>query len=270
MRAGPWLRISPDRLHTRTALTPMLRPAAILALLLGTCPLVAQEAADPERWNVELGLALNSTGGNQRLTVLTTNLGVTHLQTDIFEMGLNGRFRYGRSEGVDVAQNLRGVLNFDLYPQDRWSPFLFVTAEQDPFRKLEVRLNGGAGAKHTFWRNDWQEASLSGAVLYSMENLEVADSLGDGISEDARFSWRGRFRKQVGERNRLEQVVFYQPVYDEFDDYLLESATSLRVGLTERIGMTASYVFERDSTPPAEVRRDDWSLAVGLSLATRW
>lgn len=246
------------------------------ALACGSA-VAAQEtdpADEPERWAGEIGFALNSTGGNQHITILSTNVALSHLETSEYEAGIGGRFRYGRSGGEDVAQNLQGNVNLDFRPEATWSPFLFATGESDPFKKLEARLNTGAGVKHTFWREDWSEVSLSGAVLYSYENLAVADSLAaslnDGVSNMARWSFRGRTRKEFGEGRRLEQVVFYQPDWDELDDYLLESVTAGRWVLTRGLAFTTTFTYQRDSTPAPDVQPDDWSLAVGLSVATRW
>lgn len=244
---------------------------AALFLLVLTTPLAAQEEEEEaERWAGEVGLALNASGGNQQLTVLVTNVGLTRLETGRYEATIGSRFLYGRSEGEDVAQNLQGQAIVDLWPEDRWSPFVFATAESDPFKKLDARVNGGGGVKRTFWRDDWSEVSLSGAVLYSYENLEVADSLGDGVSQTVRWSWRGRTRKEFGEGRRLEQVVFYQPEWDDAGDYLLESQTSGRWALTRTLAFTTTLLYQRDSTPAPEVEPDDWSLAVGLTVATRW
>lgn len=258
-------------------LTPKLimRPlltllATVLSLPVLAPPVAAQEAEDPERWAVELGFALNASGGNEDLTVLTTNVGFTHLETDRYEASIGGRFRYGRSEGTDVAQNLQGSAIVDLWPEAGWSPFVFATAENDPFKKLDARLNGGSGVKRTFWRDDWSELSLSGAVLYSYENLEVEPALGDGVSHTARWSWRGRARREFAEGRRFEQVVFYQPEWDDAGDYLIESQTAGRWALTQSLAFTTTLLYQRDSTPAPDVGRDDWSLAVGLSVATRW
>ena len=248
-----------------------------LALACGAVGLAAQEAPDtagvepePETWAAEAGFALNATGGNEQLTVLATELSLTHLETSVYEANIGGRFRYGRSQGVDVVQNLRLNISTDFWPAARWSPFLFATAENDPFKKLEARLNGGAGVKHTFWQEGWNELSLSGAALYSYENLEVADTLGTGMTQTALWSWRGRTRREFGEGRRFEQLVYYQPEWDEFDDYLLETVTSARWALTRSLAFTTTFTYERDSTPAPEVAPDDWSLAVGLSMATQW
>lgn len=229
----------------------------------------AQEE-EPDRWGSQVGLSLNSSGGNEQLTILTTDLSLTHLQTESYELELETRFRYGRSDGDEVAQNLWGSLNADIRPAEAWSPFLFVTAEQDPFKRLDVRLNGGAGVKRTFYQDGWDEVSLSAAGLYSYENLEVADSLGDGNTETARWSLRTRGRHEVRDGTRFEQTVFFQPAWTELDDYLLEARTTGRVAVTQSVALTTTLTYQRDSTPAPEVGPEDWSVAVGLSLANTW
>jgi len=241
----------------------------LLALTLLALPVTAQDQ-DPESWSAEAGLTLQASGGNESLTVFTTTLGISHLQTDVAEFGASVRFRYGESEGEKVADNLRGNVSMDLWPEARWSPFLFATAEQDPIKKLEARLNGGAGAKRTFWQEGWNEVSLSGAVLYSYENLEVADSLGDGVTQTARWSWRIRGRKEIGSGNRIEQVIFFQPAWDRLVDYQLESVTKVRVTINESLSFTTDILFQRDNTPAPDVGPDDYSISVGLSVATKW
>lgn len=244
----------------------------LLALFLLGHAAAAQEPAETEdhRWGAEVGLSLNSSGGNNELTVFLTEIEVTRLDTEAYEATVGGRFQYGTSQGEEVARNLRGNATIDLWPAASWSPFLFGTAERDPFKKLNARINGGAGVKRSFWQEGWSEVSASGAVLYSYENLEVADSVGDGVTGTARWSWRGRGRLELGEGRRLEQVVYYQPEWDAFDDYLLESKTSARWALTQGLAFTTSLLYQRDSTPAPDVEPDDWTIAIGLSLATRW
>ncbi|MBW3552823.1 MAG: DUF481 domain-containing protein [Gemmatimonadetes bacterium] len=240
----------------------------LTTLLLLAAPAAAQDPPS-ERWAFELGLALNSAGGNQDLTAFTSTLELTHLQKESFELGFNGGVRYGRSGGEDVAQNMRATLNFDFRPEARWTPFLFASGEKDPFRKLDLRFNGGAGAKRTFWRDGWSEVSLSGAALYSHENLELAVP-GDEITRTARWSWRARGRHELSDRSRFEQVFFYQPEWRHAGDYLLESFSSIRLGITRSLALNLTFLYERDSTPAPDVDPDDWSLATGVNLTTRW
>lgn len=249
--------------------------------LIGTVALVQMGAAGPvarglgaqapeDRWSGEVGLSVNGSGGNESLTVITSEVGLSHLQTDRYELSFRGRARYGRSEGVEVARNLRGSLIADFRPAERWSPFVFASAEHDRFRRLDLRLNSGAGVKHTFWREEWSEVSLSGALLYSFEDVALPDTVGSGVTHTARWSWRARGRRQVRQGTRLEQVVFFQPAWDRIGDYLLEARTSGRVALSQSLALTTGFLYQRDSTPAPDVVPDDWSITIGLSVATTW
>ena len=248
---------------------PLRGTLTVLTLALFLPVSAAAQDPPPDRWGVDLGLALNSSGGNESLTVLTSTLGLTHLQEDDFELGFNGAVRYGRSDGEEVARNSRGALNFDFRPLAAWTPFLFASVENDPFRKLDLRFNGGAGVKRTFWRDDWSELSLSTAALYSHENLQAVAGV-DPINRTARWSWRLRGRHQLGERSRVEQIFFYQPEWRHAGDYLLESLSTVRLGLTEYLTFDVTFRYDRDSTPAPEVDPDDWSLATGVRVSTKW
>lgn len=231
---------------------------------------VEEPAEEPDRWAGELGFAFNTSGGNEQLTVLTSQIGLTHLETSSYEANLGGRIRYGRSEGEEVARNTRGNASLDVWPEDGWSPFFFATAENDPFKRLNARLNGGSGVKRTFWQEDWSEVSLSAAVLYSYENLDLEEVEGESVSQTGRWSWRGRVRRGFGEGRRFEQVVYYQPALERINDYLFESQTAARWSITRFLAFTTALLYERDSTPAPEVGPDDWSLTIGLTAATQW
>jgi hypothetical protein len=279
--AGPRLDPCPRNGSTSEMGNVRLRVWALVALALAVAMprlAAAQDAGgeaeaetEPveDRWGAEIGFALNTSGGNEDLTVLTTELGLSHLETTAYELTFRGRFRYGRSDGTEVARNLRGTLNAELWPGESWSPFIFATAEHDPFRRLDVRLNSGSGIKRTFWRQGWSDVSLSSALLYEHERI-APDALPAEITHKARWSFRGRARHRVREGARVEQVVFFRPAWGRVGDYLLEAQTTGRVALSESLAVTSSFLFQRDSTPPTEVSPDDWSLTIGLSLATGW
>lgn len=254
-----------------------LRTATFAALLVAA-PLAAQAPAPASvdsvapRWDLRFGLALNSSGGNERLTVGTAELGLTRLQTEAFELAFNARARYGRSQGADVARNGQASINLDLFPEDRWSPFLFTLAERDRFKKLDLRASGGFGAKRTFWRQgDWEDLSLSGAALFSYEDLAPADTAATGATKrQFRWSVRFRVRRRIGEALEVEHVTFFQPRFDAMDDYLANSRTATRVALTEHLAFSVALLYEYDSTPPVDVHAEDWELTVGVEMKRRW
>lgn len=254
---------------TSLVLASALRAQEPAAELPAEPPEEEEEVEAGDRWGAEIGFALSTAGGNEDLTVLTSELGLTHLETARYELTFGGRVRYGRSEGTEVARNLRGTVNAEFWPGAPWSPFITATAEHDPFRRLDLRWNSGSGIKRTFWRQGWSEVSLSGAILYAFERVESELALPE-VTHMARWSWRARVRHRLQEGTRVEQVVFFQPAWGRIGDYLLEAHSSGRVALSESLALTTSLLYQRDSLPPADVSPDDWSITIGLSMATGW
>jgi hypothetical protein len=245
----------------------------VLSLSLGVPTLRAQTPAgtapptEPSRWRAVVDLLFSGASGNQDLVVLTSGARVTHLEKQRFEMEVSGQARYGRSEGKEVARNLRGGWKLDLSPQALWSPFVFGTVEHDPFRKLNVRASGGGGVKYSIVDRADAQLSISGAGLYSYEDVRVAlDSAVDQFRQTGRSSWRVKGSRSFAGGVSLEQVAFYQPRFADVGDYLMTSESSLRAKLTSALSFKALYSFERDSTPPEDVRADDHRFEAGISV----
>lgn len=249
--------------------------AVVVPLAIVGSPVLAlgQESAaeaKPDTWSAIVDLAFSGASGNDQTVILTSGFKVAHLRTERFEMELSGSVRYGRSEGREVARNLKSGFKLDVLPAARWSPFISVTGERDPFRRLDMRSNSGAGIKYAFWRESHGNASLSVAVLHSYENFTFSAEDPIATRHSARWSWRFKGFRMLGERIRVENTTLYQPVWDHSSEYLLDMATSIRVPMTTRIALSLSHSFDRDSRPPEGVRKDDHLVKAGLTIETRW
>lgn len=245
------------------------RAAAVLAaLFVPGAPLAGQEAEEPapKRWDVTVDAGVNSSKGNTSLTVLSTGVGIKHLITDEFRLEWNGAVRYGESEGAVVARNLRSQISVDLNPEAAVSPFFYADLERDPFRRMRLRSDGGAGAKYTLWRRGSEELSISMAGLYSRQDFfPVADGELTPSRTDARFSGRLRVRRNLGDA-RIEHTSFYRPVYNHLDDYTYDATTRLSTKLNDYVSFAVTYLYKHNTTPPEGVGREDQSFQAGVTV----
>lgn len=234
----------------------------------------AEASIEPEteslsdRWKMAAELSLTDQSGNRVLRLLTGGLRVSHREKEAFELDGSITSRYGMSEGETVARNHFMSLSFGLHPEDTWSPFLYFNAERDPFKRLDLRFSGGAGAKlRPFDVAPSDEVSMSLALLYSSENLRPSESDPNPLDRDVgRWSLRVHAAKVVSETLRVQQVATYEPVWDHMADYLLRSETGARVHLTERLALSVTYALDRTARPPEGVRPDDRLLKTGLII----
>lgn len=226
-----------------------------------------QDVPDPDRWAAQLEFGFNGAQGNTDLITLSTGFSIERIETDRFELEWEAGYRYGESEGTVVARNLQSALSFALFPAGPWSPFVYVAAERDPFKRLDIRTDGGAGAKYTLTDGDAGTASLSLALLHTYENFSpTPEAPATPIRSDARWSMRARAARRMTEGWQVENTTFYKPVYDEFGDYDIDSVTKLNAILNSRLALTFSYAYRLDSTPPEGVGREDQILTAGLTI----
>ncbi|HUF13309.1 MAG TPA: DUF481 domain-containing protein [Longimicrobiales bacterium] len=239
----------------------------LLLLAAGTGEARAQEAeADnegPDLWSVLLDATYSGSAGNQNLSFFDAGTRITRLETDVVELELNLRGRSGADEGVRVAESYMASLRADGRPEARVSPFLFGSAERDRFKLLDLRTNAGGGVKYTFLRAEDTEVSLSLAVLHNREDFRIADA---PTQTDGRLSWRFKGAHELREGVRVENVSFYQPVWERADDYTMQSENIVAVQVFSMLALTASYVYQRDSTPPPDVEPDDHHMKLGVQL----
>jgi hypothetical protein len=233
-------------------------------------PAAAQESPNPEaprRWQASAELSYTDHTGNRTLRVLTGGFKASHLQKDLFRLDASVHSRYGESDEGVVARNHFGSLAFDLRPRERVSPFLFMDAEHDRFKRINARVSGGGGAKYVIHRteNAADEISASLALLVSHENL--VPRVGDptpGHRTVGRASLRLRGGQELPSGVRVHHVTFYQPMVDRLADYLLRSESGVRVSLNHRLALSVVHQYNRSALPPEGVAPDDRILKIGL------
>lgn len=260
-------------IHVRRSLAARVVPLAALfwATLFWAAapvaPAAAQEATAQRRWKASAELSYTDQTGNRTLRVLTGGFKASHLQKDLFRLDASLQSRYGESHDGVVARNHFASLAFDLRPQDTVSPFVFVDAEHDRFKRINLRASGGAGTKLTLYRvpESSDEGSVSLAVLVSHENVVATEQDPRPTNRTlARASLRVRGSQQLPTGLRVHHVSYFQPVVDQLADYLLRSESGVRASLNSRLALSIVYQYNRTALPPEGVSPDDRILKTGL------
>lgn len=245
-----------------------LRFLAILSTLgFAGAPCGAQQKPPAPSWNVQLELGFNGAMGNSSFTILRTGARVKHLKTDKAEVELSTLLRYGTNDEKVIANDQRVSLKVDLWPQDTWSPFVFVDGSRDVIRKLDFRSNGGAGVKYAFWNGESGDASLSTALIWDYQNFILdPDSDHAETESTARWSIRAKGEKTLSETTTVEHTTFYQPVWDRASDYMVTMTTSVSTKVLRDVSLSLEHEFLHDSVPPPGVGPDDQKFSVLLKV----
>ena len=246
---------------------------AILATLVSSATAqqadsTTKSAPAPKVIKLTVDLGFNAASGNSSLTYWHSAVTVTRLPSALAEFEWNVSFDYGRNRGNLAEQRLTSSAKFDYLPLNTFSPFTFVNAEQDEVRKVDLQAYGGAGLKYTFLKSPAVKASISAAVLYNYETFTTSRvSLVAAPSQrQARWSLRFKGSRKFGKALELDNMTFYQPVFDIANDYNFSATSSLSSKATPHLSLIIRHLYRRDSTPQQGVKPVDQRLSGGLRV----
>jgi len=221
----------------------------------------------PDRWRFAVDFGFNGQMGNTQLIALSSGFQLKRLETQHFEFELSAGYRYGRSRGETVARNAQTRVTVAMFPQARWSPYVFSTVERDRFKRLDLRSNGGGGMRYRIWNSQAGRVAFSAAALYSYEDFTpTATAPASPTRHDARWNVRVEAERRIGDAAKITHASAWQPVWDRASDFDVELTTTLATRVSESVSMTMNHVYQHDSLPPDGVKREDQRLVVGLRL----
>jgi hypothetical protein len=166
------------------------------------------------------------------------------------EVRSDARLRYAEAKSDSGARRVTGrawitSLALDYRPFARVSPFGFSSIEANLQLGIARRTSAGGGAKYTFLRGADDEMSVSLALL-AERTRAVRSSAPGTASSNQRWSLRVRGRRHFG-NIALSHVTFFQPTVADVDRFTVSTTTTLGVGLTGSLELTASLEAVYDS-----------------------
>ena len=235
----------------------------------GPPPEEAEPEPRPDLWSFAAEFSYTDQSGNKSLRLLTGGLKFSHRDKKRFELDGSLQSRYGQSEGEVVARNYFGNFNFSPYKEARLSPSFALKAERDPFKRLDVRFVGSAGAKVTPYRADGGNGEMSLFLMtsYEFQNLQTTpEDEADEFTHVPRWTMEMRGTQKLNSSVTAHVQSSYEPSWGELANYLLRSQTGMKVLLTERLALSVEYQFNRTNQPPEGVAPDDRLFKTGIII----
>jgi hypothetical protein len=169
-------------------------------------------------------------------------------------------------ENVVSARNNFGSLAVDLYPQHRYSPFAFASAESNLQLRLRNRLNTGVGTKLTTFHRKKDDVSVSLALLWDHTSPLPIDGEPQPSSSLTRWSARLRTNLTLRPGLRFMHVTFVQPVVHDLRTYTANSNVALLFDLTEKLALSTRllYLYDSEARARGATSNSDGQLVFGV------
>jgi putative salt-induced outer membrane protein YdiY len=238
-------------------------PAMILPAPLP--PFVAAFDANRPRWTGAAALNLNlieSVSDSESLTFSARG----ELPSERDRLAINALYAFSRqsSPGVRQITEDRYRLNaqYDQKIQDLYFWYVSSRLDRDKIVQLNLRTILAGGLGYRVFRRDDTRWLLSGGVSYRKEDYQVG---ADGEEYGLRFG--SEFRRKLNTWITVSHDLEFIPAFKDFDDYVLSSDLRILTLLNSRMTAEMRFIFDYDSTPGSNQRRDTNKYFVGLGYS---
>lgn len=223
---------------------------------------------DPDQGGVSgsVNAALDLRTGNTRLLLLSAGVLIRYRSGRHLAFAL-GRQEYGvQGEGRFLSKDFEH-LRYRFALLELMELEAFVQHDRDEFRRLALRVLGGAGPRFVLASTEVTRLAVGTAYMLELERLGVAPEVDSGEERVShRLSTYFTLALRLDERLRLAQSAYAQPRLDRPGDVRILNETELLVSLGEAFLLKLTFSLGYDSLPPAGRRGLDTATKTGLEL----
>jgi hypothetical protein len=238
-------------------------PAA--AQIVNVQPLIAaQQAVDGVTLIGEASADVR--GGNTRLVALSSNA-LVEVRKGRHVIFLLARGDFAEKSGDPFVSKDLEHLRYRLAVTGPLELETFVQHDRDAFRRLALRVLGGAGPRLHLLPFGGFEAAIGAAVMVEHERLGGGDAPDAGAeNDDLRLSTYLFLSTELSPRLKLGNTTYVQPRLDRFTDIRLLNELSLIARATDHVSVKLTFTSAYDSVPPVGVIPLDSTLKGSLQL----
>jgi len=126
---------------------------------------------------------------------------------------------------------------------------VFLQAQDDKFRALNYRGVGGLGLRAKIFNTPIVGKGYFGlGALY--EKIRYTDPSLDPNEDNTRLNSYLAYSLKFSKNSSLAYTLYYQPIIDDFDDYVMTNDLELILEVYKKLNLKFSISYNRDSTPP--------------------
>ena len=222
---------------------------------------VASINPPPSKWTGSITLGANSQTGNTHRNGASFVFDASRkTETDRFSLGY--QFNYAHENDAITVRNHYGYLKYDYFFTKNFYGYLGMDLLSDTFRDLKLRIAVGPGVGYQVWDDPIKSLSVEAGLSYVNETHKVgADK--DFLTARLGADFRYKITKLL---NFTDKVTLY-PRLDHIGRYLLRNEAALVAPVGSGWAMRLANILDRDSNPPAEIRKNDIQWILGLQYS---
>jgi putative salt-induced outer membrane protein YdiY len=215
-------------------------------------------------WKGRANLGLTMQSGNTERDNTNLDGTLTGRYGDAHRITLKGNQVRETNNDVETEDNWRATGEYDYFFKPKWFLNTVAGYEQDNIEQVDMRARLGLGLGHQFYESDGLNLKVVSGPTYLTEkfsNGREDDSIAARLATDYdQKIFRGMFQL-------FHSHEFLVPA-DDTDNFLIDSASGIRMPLGAGIVASAEVQFDWDNDPEPGIQEDD--TIYGLKLGYEW
>jgi len=207
---------------------------------------------------------LNNTN-DTRSQVLANTLALSLTRKKI-ELNSNNSWIYGRQDKQLTNNDFTSTLNLDLLKDlQRFYYWGLANFTASYSLKINRQLQAGAGVGYSVLNKPGISLILSDGILYETSEMQPQPTTTEKY-HTFRNSFRIKHKLALSKRLSLDGAHFWQPSLSRFDDYFIQSSSSLSYQLRKWLGLTTAITYNKLS----RTKRENLLVSFGLTAETNF
>ncbi len=171
-------------------------------------------------------------------------------------------YNYAEEDGELTTRDTYGSLKYDYFFTQRFYGLLSLEMLKDKFKDLNLRTIVGPGLGYQVWEDAIKALALEAGIAYfSEDRVEEEDDQWITARLGANARW------QITPWLKFTDRLLLYPQLESFGDYTLRNEAAMLTSLAGAWSLRLANVWERDSNPSEEVKKDDFKTSLSLQYS---
>ncbi|QFR48706.1 DUF481 domain-containing protein [Sulfurimonas lithotrophica] len=162
---------------------------------------------------------------------------------------------YGEANNVEDTNKIYAHLRYiHKLTQETIRYEAFLQTQEDKFKAIEYRRLAGAGLRFKIFNTP-----IGGKGYYGLgafyEDIRYTNPAIDPDESEVRVNTYLAYAINFSKKSSLAYTLYYQPIIDEFNDYVLTNQLELTLQVYEQLYLKFSASYDRDSRPPKGIKK---------------